>query len=357
MHSEAQTEKWDEALTWGGETTVARFDPETGAHFFVRIDSTRLGPAAGGTRAVVYTNPADALIDAGRLAGAMTLKMAVAGLPMGGGKSVIALPAPRQSLPKSTWKRILRLHAENIERLHGAYWTGPDVNTDSTDMAELHKYTTHVFGRSVAEGGSGSSAGNTARGVFAAILATALKLGHSSLKERRVIVQGLGAVGGDLARRLLEAGASVSVADVDEGRLAHAQQLGASLLQTTEVFTTECEIFVPCAMGGVIDAEVAATLPVAAVAGAANNILASDEAGRILHERGILFAPDFVANAGGALHLVGREVLGWSPVEVEARVDSIGDTIDEIFDISRGRGITSTEAALELARTKVHEPS
>ena len=354
MFSDAHAAKWNEALSWGGETTMARFDPETGAHFFIRIDSTRLGPAGGGTRAVVYTNPADALIDAGRLAGAMTMKMAVAGLPMGGGKSVIALPAPRHTLPKSTWERILRLHAENIERLRGAYWTGPDVNTDSADMAEIFKHTSHVFGRSAADGGSGSSAQNTARGVFAAILATAEKLGYTDLERRRVIVQGLGAVGGDLARRLLAAGASVSVADVDDGRLAHAQGLGAAVIRTDEVLTTECDIFAPCAMGGVIDTRAAASLPAAAVAGAANNVLSSDEAGQILHDRGILFAPDFVVNAGGALHLVGREVLGWSPAEVEDRVDDIGATVSQIFDISRERGIAPADAAKELGVAKVN---
>lgn len=347
----------DQVTEWDGELTLTRFDSETGAHFVIRLDSTRLGPAAGGTRAVQYAQLADAITDAGKLAGAMTLKMAVSNLPMGGGKSVIALPAPRKSIDTATWTRILRIHAENIDKLGGNYWTGPDVNTNSADMDALSDSTKFVFGRSSDRGGAGSSAFTTAVGVFEAMKATVAHRGLGTLDGLTVLVQGLGAVGGSLATLAAEAGATILVADTDTERVAHAVALGHRAVNLDDVLSTPCDVFAPCAMGGVLTSEVARTLDCSAVAGAANNVIADEGASDILHERGILYAPDFVANAGGAIHLVGREVLGWSESEVQERAVSIGDTLDRVFEISDAEGVTPDAAARTLAARRARDAS
>lgn len=347
----------DRALEWDGELTLTRFDRQTGTWFVIRLDSTRLGPAAGGTRALRYPQLADAIADAGKLSGAMTLKMAVSNLPMGGGKSVIALPADRKDIDAATWARILSIHAENLNKLQGNYWTGPDVNTNSADMDILNDSTKFVFGRSSERGGAGSSAFTTALGVFDAMKATAIQRGLGTLDGLTVLIQGLGAVGGSLATLVAEAGANLLVADTNAERLAQAHALGHRVIELDQVLTAHCDIFAPCAMGGVLSSGVASKLDCAVVAGAANNVLADDDAGNILHSRGILYAPDFVANAGGAIHLVGREVLGWTESVVHDRAVHIGDTLRQVFTISEADGVTPDAAARTLAARRAAEAS
>jgi len=343
----------EDELRWDGELTVTRHDQETDTTFVIRIDSTRLGPAAGGTRAAHYPCIGDALADAGRLAGAMTLKMAISNLPMGGGKSVVALPAPRNQIDPLTWARILDIHAENIDKLKGNYWTGPDVNTNSSDMDQLNRTTKFAFGRSVDNGGAGSSAHTTALGVFESMKATAGYHKMGTLEGLTVLVQGLGAVGGTVATLAAEAGARLLVADTDIERVELAQQLGHTAIPSDRVLQTQCDIFAPCAMGGIIDSTIATTLPTYAVVGAANNILADGDAGTILRDRGIVYAPDFVTNAGGALHLVGREVLGWNEDTVLERTRGIGQTLHEVYAVSEDRGITTDTAAKKLAVQRI----
>ena len=335
---------------WDGELTCVRNDPATGAWFVVAVHSTRLGPASGGTRAMVYPELGHAVADARRLAGAMTRKMAVAGLPMGGGKSVIALPAPRPELDEARWRRILEIHAANLELLGGSYTTGPDIGTSSADMDVLRSRTPHVFGCSIAAGGPGSSAEATALGVHAAIEASVEEAGLAGVSGLRVLVQGLGAVGAKVADLAAGAGAKLIVADVDHSRCARAvERFGADVVGTGAVTTTACDVLVPCATGGLIDSAAAATVPCSVIAGAANNLLAEPGAARVLQGRGIVLAPDYVANAGGAVHLVGREVLGWTPEQVVARTLQIGETLRGIFADARRHGITSVEAADRVA--------
>lgn len=347
----------DRALHWDGELTATRYDRKSGAFFVIRLDSTQLGPAVGGTRAAHYATSADALADAAKLAEAMTLKMAVGNLPMGGGKSVIALPAPRKSIAPATWTRILGLHAENINQLAGHYWTGPDMNTNSADMDVLSDTTGFVFGRSPARGGAGSSARNTAVGVLEAMKATAHHRGLGSLDGLSVLVQGLGAVGNHLAALAAGSGAKILVADTDDNLLAAARDVGYQVVSATDVLTTPCDIFAPCAMGGVIDSAVAAALPVSVVAGAANNILADEGAGAVLRARGISYAPDFVGNAGGAFCLIGQEVLGWTLETVDAHTRRIGDTLAEVYAISAADNITTDAAARILAHRRLDAAS
>ena len=359
---------------WDGELCVVRFDRATGAWFVIAVHSTRLGPASGGTRAMVYPSVGHAVADATRLAGAMTTKMAIAGLPMGGGKSVIALPAPRSSLDDATWRRILTVHAENIERLGGSYTTGPDIGTTAADMDVLSRTTRYAFGRSAAVGGPGSSAPATALGVFTAVRAAAAEAGllthvrgadaarrgllgedTADLTGLRVLVQGLGEVGGQVADMVRAAGASLLVADVDPRRAA--RWAGARVVDPADVTRTPCDVLVPCATGGLLDRATAAAVPCAAVAGAANNQLADVEAAAVLAGRGIVYAPDFVANSGGAIHIVGREVLGWTAAQVTRRTLQIGGTLQAVFAEARLRGVTSDQAAHDLAARRLAAPA
>lgn len=339
---------------WDGQLSCSRYDDETGAFLTIAVHSRRLGPATGGTRAMQYAGPDAAVEDATRLAGAMTLKMAIAGLPMGGGKSVIALPAPRHEIDPARWRRILELHAENLATLAGTYWTGPDVGTTSADMDVLHAAGGHAFGRSEGAGGPGSSAPETAHGVHVAIHAAAREAGLADLRGRRVLVQGLGAVGYDVAGRVAREGAHLVATDVDPGRCERARtELGAEVVAPDAVLTTPCDVFVPCATGGVVDEQAAREIPTRVIAGAANNLLTSEAAADELDRRGVVLAPDFVANGGGAIHLVGREVLGWSPDEVAAHVEGIGATLQEVFEVARAERISSERAARRLARERL----
>lgn len=338
---------------WDGALCSTRFDRETGAFFVIAVHSRRRGPAAGGTRAMHYESYAEAVADAMRLAGSMTLKMAAADLPMGGGKSVIALPAPRHEIDDDTWHRILAIHAENLSTLNGSYWTGPDVGTSSADMDVLHAASGFAFGRSVSAGGPGSSAPSTAQGVYVAVQCSAAEAGMADLTGRRIVIQGLGAVGMDVLHLARKDGAALIVTDVDEERCEVARALGAEVVAPDEVLGLESDIFVPCAMGGVIDADVARTIHTSVIAGAANNALTDPEVGEELAQRGIVYAPDFVANAGGAIHLVGREVLGWSAEEVANHVQGIGDTLGQVFSAAGARGIGTDQAAHDLAEARL----
>jgi leucine dehydrogenase len=341
-------------LAWDGELTAVRHDRETGAWLLIGVHSTALGPAAGGTRAMEYDSFDEAVTDVTKLATAMTMKMAVAGLPMGGGKSVIALPAPRRDISPEVWSRLLRLHAENLNKLGGNYRTGPDVNTTSADMDELGRTTSFVFGRSPEHGGSGSSADNTAVGVYHSVLATAEAAGlGDTLRGLRVLVQGMGAVGSRMAEFAEADGAILAVSDVDASRVAAWEKKGAQIVATDAVTSTPCDVFVPCATGGVIDENVAAKIPCTAIAGAANNPLTNPLVADVLAERGVAFAPDFVSNAGGAIHLVGREVLGWDDQTVEERTRAIADTLRELFRDARDQGISTEHAARNVARRRI----
>jgi leucine dehydrogenase len=337
-----------------GQLSCSRYDEKSGAFFTIALHSLRLGPAAGGTRAMQYVGHDAAVEDATRLAGAMTLKMAIAGLPMGGGKSVIALPTPRHLLTESQWQRILQIHAENLRTLNGSYWTGPDVGTASADMDALHAAGGYAFGRSEEAGGPGSSAPETAHGVHVAIHASIREAGFDDLRGRRVLIQGLGAVGYDVAARVAAEGAHVIATDVDTTRCERARtELDAEIIATTDVPTTPSDVFVPCATGNVIDDAVADTLPTQVVAGAANNLLVRTTAADTLARRGIVLAPDFVSNGGGAIHLVGREVLGWSAEQVAAQVEGIEGTLKEVFGLARSERMSTDHAARRLAEDRL----
>ena len=266
---------------WDGEHTVIRHDPESGAWMIVCVHSTRLGPAAGGTRLKSYPAPADALHDAMRLAAGMTRKMAVVGLPCGGGKAVLAVPEVPGGDAR---RRLLERYGDLIESLGGSFFTGPDVNTGEADMDVIGERTGYVFCRSVENGGSGDPSPHTALGVFHGIRASLRHaFGSDELGSRTVLVQGAGSVGGRLAALLLEAGATVLVSDVDDAR---ARETGATVVAPDDALSTECDVYAPCALGATLTAASIPRLRCRVVAGAANNQLETPADGDRLREAG-----------------------------------------------------------------------
>jgi leucine dehydrogenase len=332
---------------WEGEHAVVRHDDESGAWMFVCVHSTVRGPAGGGTRMRVYPSPGDGLADAMRLSGAMTWKMAAAGMPRGGGKAVLAVPELPQGEPR---RRLLRRYGELVASLGGSYRTAGDMNISPEDLDVVSETCPWVYGTT---SGGGNSGRGTARGCLHAIRATVEHVfGSPELSGRSVLVQGAGAVGAVLARELAEAGARVVVSDVDQSR---AGATGCDTVAPERVLETEVDVYSPCAVGGTLNAESIARLACRAVAGCANNQLAEPEDAERLHERGILYAPDYVANAGGIVQLIGLEDEGWDETQLEIALAGIGDTLRTLFAESAAEGITPAEAASRLVRRRLAE--
>ena len=335
---------------WDGEQVVMRFDELSGTWMFVCIHSRRLGPAGGGTRMKVYESPADALRDGTRLAAGMTAKFAVAGLPFGGGKAVLAVPR----LPEGEERRaLLHRYGALVCSLGGNYLTGCDMNTTPADLDVIAEVCPHVFGNSE---GSGEPGPFTARGVFHGISASvAHAFGSPALDGKTVLVQGVGSVGSRLATALAEAGADVLVTDVDAARASEvAGQVGVRAVDAASALETDCDVYAPCATGGTLSAASIPALGCRIVAGAANNQLGEPGDAERLRGRGILYAPDFVINAGGVFHNVGREALGWGDDEVERALEGIGGTLTEIFARSEADGISTGRAADDLVAARLN---
>jgi leucine dehydrogenase len=339
---------------WDGEEIVAHYDRPTDAWMFVGVHSTVLGPAMGGTRMKAYDVPEDGLSDVLRLSQAMTLKQAVANLPYGGGKAVLAVssvPAPGSSARHE----VLLRYAALVDSLHGTYMTAADMNTGAPDMDVIGERTKHVLGRSRDRGGSGDPAPGTALGVFHGIRSAWRHVsGSAELDGVVVMVQGVGSVGDRLADHLGEAGARLLVADVDGGRAEKtAERVGGAVVPPDSAIGTACDAFAPCAAGAVLTPATIPRLACRVVAGAANNQLGRGVEAALLAPRGILYAPDYVINAGGVIHLAGYETLGWDEAMMQARLAGIGETLAGIFATADADGITTAEAADRLALARL----
>jgi leucine dehydrogenase len=332
---------------WDGEHAVVRFDPESGVWMFVCVHSTTRGPAGGGTRMRVYRAPVEGLADAMRLSGAMTRKMAAADMPRGGGKGVLAVP----ELPEGeARKRLLRRYGELVASLGGSYRTAGDMNISPEDLDVVAETCPWVYGTTSRGGNSGRG---TARGGLHAIRATVEHLfGSPDLSGRSVLVQGAGAVGSILSRELAEAGARVLVSDVQEER---ASATGYETVAPDRVVETEVDVYSPCAVGGTLSAQSIPRLACRAIAGCANNQLAEPADAERLHDRGILYAPDYVVNAGGIIQLIGLEDEGWGETQLEERLAGIGDTLRTLFAEANESGITPAEAAERLVSRRLAE--
>ena len=285
---------------WDGLAVISRHDSATGAWIFIALHDDRLGSAVGGTRMKSYPSPADALRDAMRLARGMTHKWAALDVDSGGGKGVLAIPGPLEGPSR---RGLLRRYAGLIETLRGAFSTGRDLGTTDEDMLVLAEVTRHVHGVNRETGTTRDPGPFTAAGVLAAMRATlSAVFGSAQVEGRSVLIQGVGDVGEPLARGLAEHGARLLLSDLDTARVERlAGELGGVIVPVDTVFDTSCDVFAPCALGAVLDAETIPRLRCRAVVGSANNQLAEDADADRLHARGILYAPDFIANAGGAL--------------------------------------------------------
>ncbi|MEJ7784932.1 MAG: Glu/Leu/Phe/Val dehydrogenase dimerization domain-containing protein [Solirubrobacteraceae bacterium] len=319
------------------------------------VHSTDRGPSLGGCRMWRYDDTRAALRDALRLSRAMTFKSAVANLPLGGGKGVIVLPS--EPLAPRGRRDVLLDFADTVQALRGSYVTAEDVGTSARDMQVIAQGTSHVSGLSRRRGGSGDPSPFTALGVQAAIAASCERaFGSASLRGRSICVSGLGHVGLPLAKGLLRAGATVLASDIDGSKREVVRSAGGRWVAPAKALSQAVDVFAPCALGGVLTDESVAELQAPVVAGAANNQLADDEVAELLADRGILWAPDFVANAGGIINIaVELEPEGYDPARARIRVRGIGDTTREVFDEAIASRTTPLGAAMRLAKRRLDE--
>jgi Glutamate dehydrogenase/leucine dehydrogenase len=346
------------ATTGGGlphERLLVVKGARSGLTMILAVHSTKLGPALGGCRLWHYDNWVEALNDALRLAEGMTLKNAAAGLNRGGGKTVIHLPNGTVLDAERRHDAMLDL-GDAIESLGGAYMTAEDVGTSAEDMAVVATRTAHVCGLPPADGGVGEPSDATAAGVYAGLLATLEEaFGSREVAGRHFTVLGLGHVGSLIATRLAAAGAELTVTDVNPAKRELASVLGAAWVEPDVAHLVEADVFVPAGVGGVLTDEVIDALRVRAVVGPANNQLATRGGAQRLAARGILWAPDFVVNAGGVIFLAMMNEENPSAEATRARVEAIGDTVSRIFAKAKARGVTTLEAAEDLAAARLGE--
>ncbi|GAC1313122.1 MAG: branched-chain amino acid dehydrogenase [Acidimicrobiales bacterium] len=331
----------------GFEQVVHCHDRASGLRAIIAIHSTQLGPALGGTRFLDYPDETAALADVFRLARAMTYKAAAAGLPLGGGKAVIIGDPARIKTAE-----LLLAYGRFVETLSGRYLTAEDVGTTQADMDTIRRVTAFVTGTDPAGGGSGDPSEATAEGVRWAMRAV---VGHDDLAGLEVVISGVGKVGSGLARRLVADGATVTVADIDPARTsALHDELGVRVVDTAVAHRTPCDVFSPCALGGALSSSSVAELACRAVVGAANNQLAEPAAAQALQARGIVYAPDFVVNAGGIINIAQElEPGGYDHDRAMERVAVVATTLRRVLERAASTGTTSIAAAEGLARERI----
>lgn len=335
----------------GHEQVVFCQDPESGLKAIIAIHSTALGRSLGGTRWKPYASTNEALTDVLRLSRAMTYKAAAAGLDQGGGKAVIiGDPAKDRS------EALLSAYAQFVHSLSGRYITAEDVGSTMADMDFMADITPYIAGISEAKGGSGDPSPVTAVGVFSAVQATAKHLwGSESLEGKHICVSGVGKVGAALAGHLAKAGARLTVADIiDDSATRAAAATGAEIVDVNKAHAVSCDIFSPCALGGVLDDERIPELNCAAVVGAANNQLARPENGAQLRDAGIVYIPDYIANAGGVINIAcEQQEGGYNLARAEATVSkNVAEAVADVLLTAESEGITTAEAADRRAEAR-----
>jgi leucine dehydrogenase len=331
------------------EQVVFCHDREIGLKAIIAIHNTALGPALGGTRMWTYKTEEDALIDVLRLSEGMTYKAAAAGLNLGGGKAVI-IGNPKTDKTEG----LFRAFGQFVNSLNGRYITAEDVGTTVKDIEYIYMETPWVTGIPKSLGGSGDPSPYTAHGVLMAIKASCKeKLGTDVLRGVRVAVQGLGNVGSNLVKYLKEEGAELTITDIDELKTKKiAEQYGAKATAPDDIVKTECEVFAPCALGAVINDQTLEQLRCKIVSGGANNQLHEQRHGTALKEMGILYAPDFVANAGGLMNVF-VELEGYSVDRALEKTTRIYDSMLEIFEMAKKENLPTNEAAIRHAKARV----
>jgi len=323
-------------------------DRESGLCALIAVHSTHLGPGAGGVRFWHYQQPGDAVADALRLSRGMSYKNAMAGLPLGGGKAVILADEGRTKTAE-----MLAAYGRAVERLGGTYVTAEDVGMSVKDLVEISRATRFVAGLPVAEGQVGGDPGpHTSYGVYLGVRAAAKRaLGKDSLHGLHLAIQGAGSVAGGLARRAAADGARISIADIDAGRAQTlAGEVGGTVVAPEEILSLEADILSPNALGAILDAETIPQLRVPVVAGGANNQLATPEDGDRVQQRGILYAPDYVINAGGIINVSTEFLRDGDENVVRERIEAIPGRLDRIWDESAATGRNPAAVADDMAR-------
>ena len=334
------------------EQIVFCHDKDTGLKAIIGIHNTVLGPALGGTRMWNYANEWEALNDVLRLSRGMTYKSAISGLNLGGGKAVIIGDAKTDKSPE-----MMTRFGQFIHSLSGKYITAEDVGTTTPDMDIIREVTPYVTGISEAKGGSGNPSPVTAYGVYMGMKAAAKhKFGTEKLEGKKIMVQGTGHVGETLISYLTKEGATVLVTDINETKMQDvAAKYGAQVFTGDDLYSADVDIYAPCALGATVNDETIQRLKAKVIAGAANNQLANDEVhGKILQEKGILYAPDFLINAGGIINVY-AEIVGYDKDEAMRRTENIYNTTLEIFTHAEANNITTQKAAMSLAKQRIED--
>jgi leucine dehydrogenase len=342
---------FDQVSKMGHEQVVYCYDEATGLKAIIGIHNTVLGPALGGTRMWSYASEQDALVDVLRLSRGMTFKAAISGLNLGGGKAVI-IGDPKKLKNEAYLRRFGRF----IQSLGGRYVTAEDVNMKTKDMEYIAMETKHVTGLPEAMGGGGDPSPVTAYGTYLGIKASAKKAyGNDSLSGKKISVQGVGQVGGYLVEYLVKEGAKVYVTDISEERLKLiSTQFGATVVDQDEIYNLDVDIYAPCALGATINDATIGRLKCHIIAGAANNQLEDEKKhAEILMEKGIIYAPDFLINAGGLINVCAEYMGGYKRENAYNQAEKIYDTCLNILNKSASEGITSHEAALTLAWKRI----
>lgn len=329
------------------EQVVYCYDKSTNLKAIIAIHDTSLGPALGGTRMWNYKSEAEALEDVLRLAKGMTYKNAAAGLNLGGGKAVI-IGDPHTDKTEA----LFRAFGRYVESLNGRYITAEDVGTSEQDMNYIHMETKHVTGTS--SGGFGDPSPITALGIYRGMKAAAnAAFATDDLSNKTIAVQGVGQVAYELCRYLHEEGANLIVTDINEAAVARAvENFGAKAVAPDEIYDVACDIYAPCALGGTINDDTVNRFKAKVIAGSANNQLATDEHGDILHEKGIVYAPDYVINSGGVIN-VADELEGYDKNRVLSKVDNIYHILTAVFQMAKEENIPTYQAADKIAEQRM----
>jgi leucine dehydrogenase len=323
-------------------------DRASGLRAIIAVHSTHLGPGAGGVRFWHYPQTGDALRDALRLSRGMSYKNAMAGLPLGGGKAVILSDEARTKTPE-----MLAAYGRAVEKLSGSYVTAEDVGITVADLDAVSKHTRFIAGLPVGEGEVGGDPGpHTSYGVFLGIKAAVRRaLGKESLSGLHIAMQGAGSVAGGVARRAAAEGARISLADIDRGRADRlAAEVGANVVEPDDIITLEADVFSPNALGAILTEETIAGLKVPIVAGGANNQLATPDDGQRIYQRGILYAPDYVINAGGIINVSSEYLRDADAAGVKSRVEQVPIRLEQIWSESTATGRNPAEVADDMAK-------
>jgi leucine dehydrogenase len=326
-------------------------DKETGLKGFIGIHDTTLGPSLGGCRIWNYKNESDAIWDVLRLSRGMTFKSAISGINLGGGKAVIISDNKEQRTEKY-WKKF----GENVEALGGKYITAEDVGTSTQEISYINQMTKHVAGKAIEAGGTGDPSPFTAYGVFLGLKASAKEaFGTDDLSGKKVAVQGIGHVGGYLVKHLTEAGAKVYITDINQENLKKvADATGAEVVGTDAIYDLDVDIYSPCALGATVNTDTISRLKCAVIAGAANNQLADEDVhGHMLLDKGIIYAPDFLINAGGVINCY-REVKNLTEKETQTYIDEIYNKTLQIFARAKADKVPTQEAAIRIAMDRIN---